>query len=84
MSRRIVSWSLYWLGDLIHRLNDRALDRVGLWNLPMFRAYQAVMRAAVRVQGDGKGPWRPVAGTTSKEDSDDPQPRARPHQHPRH
>lgn len=70
MTRRIVSWSLYWLGDLIHRLNDRALDRVGLWNMPMFRAYQSVMRAAVRVQGDGKGPWGPAAGTTAKEDSE--------------
>lgn len=54
--RWLLSWSLYWLGDVVSRWNDHdaRFTETG------FRLYQWLMRSAHRVQGGGRGPWRPA------------------------
>ena len=55
MTRRLLAWALFRIGDLIWRLNRR----LG-WE--EYRRpcdlYQWFMTTSSRVQGHGRGPWR--------------------------
>lgn len=55
MTRWLLSWALYWLGDAVSRWNDNdaRFTEVG------FHLYQWLMQKSDAVQGDGAGPWMP-------------------------
>ena len=55
--RAALAWTLYWLGDLVHKWNDNdhRFTDAG------YRLYQWLMLASDTVQGSsGKGPWSAV------------------------
>lgn len=58
--RWVIAWALYLLGDLASRavtcLDSDEEDPGWLFHLA-FQAYQRLMLASDRVQGDGPGPW---------------------------
>lgn len=51
--RWLLSWILFWLGDLVSRWNDndRRFTEFG------FNLYQRLMLMSHKIQGDSYGPW---------------------------
>lgn len=55
---RLLAWALYWAGNAVWRIQCLLPDdwRVQAWLYR--RAYNPLMVASHRVQGNGRGPWR--------------------------
>ncbi len=54
ITRRLLSWTFYWMGDMISRPMIR-------FDLPILHdPYQWLMRTSERLQGTGTGPWGPL------------------------
>lgn len=50
--RWLISWTLYWLGDLVSKPMSR-------WDWHLYPLYNWLMQKANDVQGHGPGPWGP-------------------------
>lgn len=66
MTRKLLSWTLYWLGDVCWRVFDRDPHGMTGWQ---YRLYHQLMQLAFQVQGEGDGPWRKAMAPTGQDET---------------
>lgn len=54
--RKLTAWTLYWIGDKVWWLENNFFGHF----LSIYRFYNWLMVSALRIQGDGEGPWEKV------------------------